>query len=67
MTRGLNPTLIGLIPLTHSPTVNCLLCLRDEEVGCLKTITEPSSPLSRTFPNSFFTGFRTSDNALKIW
>ena len=67
VTRGLNPTLIGLTPLTHSATPNCVLCLRDEEVGCLKTITEPSSPLSRTFPNSFSTRFRTSDSALKTW
>ena len=66
MTRGLNPTLIGLIPLTHSPTVNGLLCLREEDVGCLKTITEPSSPLFRTLPSSFFTRFRIGGNALKI-
>ena len=67
MTGGLNPTLIGLNLLTHSPTVNCLLCLRDEDVGCLKTITETSPPLSRTFPSSSFPRFRISVNALRIW
>ena len=67
MIRELNPTLIGLIPLTDSPTVICLLCLRDREVGCLKTSTQPSSPLFHSFPNSFFTRFRISGNPLKIW
>ena len=66
MTRGLNLILRGGIPITHSPTVNGLLYWRGDEVGCLKTTTEPSSPLSQKFPNSFFTRFRISDNALKI-
>ena len=67
MIRGLSPTLIGLIPLTQSPTESCLLCLRDEEVGRLKTTIEPSSPLSPKILSSFIKRFRISGNSLKIW
>ena len=63
-TSGLNPTPTGLTPLTHSLAVSCSLCLREEEVGCQKTTTDPSSPPSRTFRSSFSTRFRTSGNAL---
>ena len=67
MTLGLNPSPIGLNPLTHSLTASCSLRLRDEEVGCQKTTTEPSSLHSRLFRSSFSRMFRTSGNALRIW